>query len=84
MAATPSRSRANVGTLRELQRGLDMVEGRLSARYAARDIPRVPVAQIDADWRRAEATFWPFSIFRRNKVRRTLSTYAQDKAGPLA
>lgn len=73
---------AQVGSLQEVQRGLDLTQGRLSAPYAARDLSRVPVAQIDAEWRRAEASFWPFSVFRKGAVRRTLSAYSKGKADP--
>ena len=78
----PGTIRAQAETLREVLRGLDNAEGRLSVPYAARDLVRVPVAQIDADWRRAQASIWPFSMLRRSAVRRTLSTYAQGKADP--
>ena len=78
----PGTIRAQAETLREVLRGLDNAEGRLSVPYAARDLVRVPVAQIDADRRRAQASIWPFSMLRRSAVRRTLSTYAQGKADP--
>ena len=78
----PAAIRAQAETLRKVLRGLDTAEARLSVPYAARDLTRVPVAQIDADWRRAQASFWPFSMFRRSAVRRTLSTYAQGRVDP--
>ncbi|MEM7709279.1 MAG: DUF3320 domain-containing protein [Pseudomonadota bacterium] len=78
----PGAIRAQTETLREVLRRLDAAESRLSIPYAARDLVRVPVAQIDADWRRAQASIWPLSMFRRSAVRRTLSTYAQGKADP--
>lgn len=78
----PAAIRAQAETLRKVLRGLDTAEARLSVPYAARDLTRVPVAQIDADWRRAQASFWPFSMFRRSAVQRTLSTYAQGRVDP--
>ncbi len=80
----PTDVQADTETLREVQGRLDTAEGRLSVPYQARDIPRVPVAQIDAEWRRAAASFWPFSMFRKSAVRRTLSAYAQGKANPAS
>lgn len=78
----PAEVQAETEALREVLVGLDTVEGRLSVPYTARDLPRVPIAQMDADWRRATASFWPFSMFRKSAVRRTLSAYAQGKADP--
>ncbi|SOH94851.1 Part of AAA domain-containing protein [Monaibacterium marinum] len=78
----PAEIQVQAETLREVLRELDTAEGRLSVPYAARDLARVPVAQIDADWRRAEASIWPLSVFRKGAVRRMLSAYAQGKANP--
>ncbi|WP_299612488.1 DUF3320 domain-containing protein [uncultured Tateyamaria sp.] len=80
----PAEVQDDTETLGEVQGRLDTAEGRLSVPYQARDIPRVPVAQIDAEWRRAAASFWPFSMFRKSAVKRTLSAYAQGKANPAS
>lgn len=73
---------AQVITLTEMQNALNEAERRLSVPFGARELARVPVAQLDVDWRRAEASLWPFSRFRRSAVRRALSAYAQGKANP--
>ena len=74
--------RAGVETFKDSRRALDALERRLSAPFAVRELRRVPVAQLEADWRRAESSLWPLSALRRRTVRRTLSTYAEGRADP--
>jgi len=78
----PAEVQAEAETLRKVLVGLDKAESHLSVPYTARDLSRIPIAQMDADWRRATASFWPFSMFRKSTVKRTLSAYAQGKADP--
>ena len=49
---------------------------RLGASYAEDDLTRLPLDQMDAEWRAAEAAFWPFSALKKRKVRKLLQTYA--------
>lgn len=54
---------------------------KLVGRYAHSEIPRVPVDEIEADWRRAKAGMWPASSLAKRKVTRHLQTYSQG--GPV-
>ncbi|WP_417474048.1 DUF3320 domain-containing protein [Leisingera sp.] len=57
--------------------------GALSASYSLDRLGAMPLDQMDADWRRAQTKFWPFSIFAKSAVRKLLQTYATDgKADP--
>ncbi|MBQ4826907.1 DUF3320 domain-containing protein [Leisingera sp. HS039] len=57
--------------------------GALSASYPLDRLGAMPLDQMDADWRRAQTKFWPFSIFAKSAVRKLLQTYATDgKADP--
>ncbi len=51
-------------------------EARFSARYDRDAIARMPLDQIDADWRAANTKFWPLSYFAKGKVRKLLQSYA--------
>ena len=55
---------------------LDEARGRIAASYEEPEILRMPLDQLDADWRRADAGFWPFSVLRRRKVRKLMQSYA--------
>ena len=46
------------------------------ASYPLETVRRMPVAQLDADWRDAQTKFWPGSLLARRKVRKLLQTYA--------
>ncbi len=46
-----------------------------SASYAFKTVRRMPVDELDSDWRHAQAKFWPASFFARRKVRKLLQTY---------
>ncbi|WP_417208483.1 DUF3320 domain-containing protein [Antarctobacter sp.] len=57
--------------------------GALSARYPLDRLGAMPLDQMDADWRRAQSKFWPFSFFAKSAVRKLLQTYATEgKADP--
>ena len=47
-----------------------------AASYPLETVRRIPVAQLDVDWREAQTKLWPASFFARRKVRKLLQTYA--------
>jgi very-short-patch-repair endonuclease len=51
----------------------------LSASYSSEVIPRIPVDDIERDWRNATASMWPKSWFAARQVRRLLASYADVK-----
>ena len=55
-------------------------EAELSTPYAADVIPRIPVDDIERDWRNASASMWPKSWLASRRVRRLLGSYAGVKA----
>ncbi len=50
----------------------------LNAEFPEEQINRMPLDQIDVDWRSANADFWPRSAFAKRKVRRFMQTYAKN------
>ena len=53
------------------------------AEYSLDSIRRMPLEQLDADWRIAQTRSWPFSIPARNKVHKLFQTYVdQGTADP--
>ncbi|MYF24806.1 MAG: DUF4011 domain-containing protein, partial [Nitrospira sp. SB0678_bin_10] len=54
------------------------------ATYSLDEVRRMPLEQLDADWREAQAKFWPISVFARKKVRKLLQTYAENGAADPA
>ena len=60
------------------QRALKDEQERCSAEYSEDNLKRLPLDQLDADWRAAEAGFWPFSALKRRKTRKLLQTYANS------
>lgn len=55
-------------------------EPRLSQHYAPADVARVPVDDLDRDWREANAAIWPKSWFASRRIRRLLGSYANAKS----
>lgn len=55
-------------------------EPRLSQYYAPDDVARVPVDDLDRDWREANAAMWPKSWFASRRIRRLLGSYANAKS----
>lgn len=49
----------------------------IQASYPLRLVRRMPINQLDADWRIAQTKLWPASFFARRKVRKLLQTYAE-------
>ncbi|MEM6623959.1 MAG: DUF4011 domain-containing protein, partial [Pseudomonadota bacterium] len=50
-------------------------QGRLSADYSETAIASMPLADLDRDWREANAKLWPFSFFAKRRVRRLMQSY---------
>ena len=50
------------------------------ATYPLDAVRRMPLEQLDADWREAQAKIWPASAFARRKVRKLMQTYADNGA----
>lgn len=48
------------------------------ATYALDAVRRMPLEQLDRDWRQAQAKMWPASTFARKKVKKLLQTYADN------
>jgi very-short-patch-repair endonuclease len=55
-------------------------EAGLSARYAPDVIPRIPVDDLDRDWREASVAIWPKSWLSARRIRRLLGSYANVRA----
>jgi very-short-patch-repair endonuclease len=49
----------------------------LSATYDEQDILRMPLDQMDNDWRMANAAIWPKSALKRRGIRKLLQSYAK-------
>ena len=47
-----------------------------AAIFTEEELPRIPAAALDRDYREASIKFWPLSIFARRRVRKLLQTYA--------
>ena len=54
------------------------------ASYPLDAVRRMPLEQMDADWRVAQSRIWPASAFGRKKVRKLLQTYADNGASDPA
>ena len=61
---------------------------RLRATYEDSEIVRIPLEELDREWRRVSAKLWPFSALGRRRVRKWLQSYASagrvDPATELA
>lgn len=51
-------------------------EAELSAPFARDSVGRVPVDDLERDWREAEAAIWPLNSIARRRVRKLLQSYA--------
>ncbi|NOC47321.1 DUF3320 domain-containing protein [Ruegeria sp. HKCCD7559] len=49
-----------------------------SASYTEDNMKRLPLDQLDAEWRAGVAGFWPFSALKKRKTRKLLQTYASS------
>ena len=50
----------------------------LAAEYPQVDIPRIPVDDLDRDWREASSKYWPMSVFGKSRVRKHLQSYTSS------
>ena len=48
------------------------------ATYPLDTVQRMPLEELDASWREAQAKIWPASAFARRKARKLLQTYAEN------
>ncbi|MBJ3778889.1 DUF3320 domain-containing protein [Acuticoccus mangrovi] len=48
-----------------------------SVRYSDDAVRRLPVEQLDGEWREAQSKIWPFSWLAKGRVRRLLATYGE-------
>lgn len=53
-------------------------ETNLHANYDQDSVLRLPIDEIDRNWREACTKMWPFSVFAKGKVRKLLQTYAKS------
>ena len=51
---------------------------KLGADYAQEDVVRIPVDQLDIDWRHAGASSWPKSLLGKRRVRKLLQSYVRS------
>ncbi len=54
------------------------------ATYPLDAVRHMPLEQLDADWREAQAKIWPASAFAKRKVRKLIQTYADNGAADPA
>jgi len=59
-------------------------EASLSQRYSPEAVSRIPVDQLDQDWREANSAIWPKSWLGSRRVRRMLGSYAGTKTADPA
>ncbi len=65
-------------------KGLALACSETVATYPLDEVRRMPLEQLDAGWREAQAKFWPISVFAKRKVRKLLQTYAENGAADPA
>ena len=65
-------------------KALDGARSEVAASYPLDAVRRMPLEQLDADWRAAQMRIWPISVFARKKVRKLLQTYAEKGAADPA
>ncbi len=78
-AREPSAVSQAAGDFADRQAWLVAPAGGFSTRYGCREIGHVPVAELDAAWRRVGTRMWPFSALGRRAVPRHLASYAKGK-----
>ena len=54
------------------------------ATYPLDTLRRMPLERLDADWREAQAKFWPASVLARRRMRKLLQSYADKGAADPA
>ncbi|WP_339731206.1 DUF4011 domain-containing protein [uncultured Gimesia sp.] len=53
-----------------------VAQSAINATYESESINRIPVDDLDFQWRQAAASFWPISFFAKRKVQKLLQSYA--------
>ena len=76
----PARLSALAESLAESVAAYFAAKSEAEANYPLKTIRRMPVEDIEADWREAQTKFWPASLFARRKAKKRLQTYA-DRGG---
>jgi very-short-patch-repair endonuclease len=76
---------AELGRLEEAAASLDaaitvirQARANLTASYENAELKRIPVDDIDRQWREANAKMWPFSAFGRRRIGKLLQSYAAE------
>lgn len=67
------------GAVSDLETAIAGVRGaraELAASYPDGEIPRIPLDELDRDWREASAKFWPLSALAKRRVTKLLQSYA--------
>lgn len=57
---------------------IQQARSNLSASYDNTELKRIPIDDIDRQWREANAKMWPFSAFGRRRVTKLLQSYAAN------
>lgn len=66
------------GTFGQAVKTFETGRAGLSATYDEQDILRMPLDQMDNDWRMANASIWPKSALKRRSLRKLLQSYAKS------
>ena len=81
----PTQLTALAETLAKDVEALFEAKSEAEASYPLKTIRRMPLAELDADWREAQTKIWPASFFARRKARKRLQTYVDHgEANPSA
>ena len=78
------RLNALAGSLATDVKELAAASSQTVASYPLDAVRRMPLEQLDAGWREAQAKIWPASTFARKRVRKLLQTYADNGAADPA
>ena len=75
--------RSELERLSGLQKQHTALESLLQAQYALSELEKIPLEQLDTDWRIAQTKMWPLSVFAKARTRKLLQTYTSGgKASP--
>ncbi len=70
--------KAAIGDLDQSVAGFGKASSQLSGSYPVAEIERIPVDDLDRQWREAAASMWPKSALGKRRVRKLLHSYARD------
>ncbi|OUX97022.1 DUF3320 domain-containing protein [Ponticaulis sp.] len=75
--------RSELERLASFQKQHTALESQLQAQYPLSELEKIPLEQLDTDWRIAQTKMWPLSAFAKSRTRKLLQTYASGgKASP--